>query len=156
MIADEVHELEVSRVNGMYVDIDGSVMPNQVFIQREIELGHELINECLHHYDPEQIKKAQRDDKELSEIMDRIYDARQTLQWSVEEDTSSNLLDVNELLAPVTRGLEYLEAKAGSALGAASYLLSNLIQSTLGFASKLIEKLETIDPKLEPLYNQVL
>ncbi|KAJ3369460.1 hypothetical protein HDU91_007204 [Kappamyces sp. JEL0680] len=165
-LAEEVRMLESAKVNGEFVEADGSIAPNQEYIQKEITLAHELINDCMSYLDPQFLRETQTPDKDLEAIIEKIQDVRHMLKWKVEEEVpSSTLTDFRKMMVgdrwfdlqePVMEGMSFIEKKTEVAVGAAGLVLGNLVQTTLGMATKVLETLDPIDPALLPTYKKVL
>jgi len=160
LIAEDVHEIEVSKVNGVYLEKDGSVAMNQVQISRDLRLAHELIHECMHfiEHSPLGLSKdtAHPEHEKITKLMDQVQEVKDELQVKIQEGGSMGALDFKPLMEPVKKALMYLEEGLETSVGAASYALSNLLNSTLRLASVALDNVvDPLNENLQPTYDRI-
>jgi len=158
LLAEELHDIEVSRVNGNYVEKDGSIALNQVIIKRDIEMAHELINEILLYMDPSVTMiptTMKRDDQKMHQLYNEVKNARDEMKMQMEQGKAGASFDFKPVMQSMQNTLMYLEKGVETSVGAARFLLGNTLQSALRYASALADSIAPVDPSLQKIYNRL-
>jgi hypothetical protein len=158
LLAEELHDIEVSRVNGNYVEKDGSIALNQVIIKRDIEMAHELINEILLYMDPSVTMiptTMKRDDQKMHQLYNEVKNARDEMKMQMEQGKAGASFDFKPVMQSMQNTLMYLEKGIETSVGAARFLLGNTLQSALRYASALADSIAPVDPSLQQIYNRL-
>lgn len=158
LLAEELHEIEVCKVNGVFVEQDGSVALNQVLIKRDIDMAHELINEILLYMDPKVSmipSSMKRDDDRIHKVYQAVKQARDEMQCHIDDGGSGASFDFKPVMQPIQDALNYLEEGVETTVESARFLLSSAVQSAFRLASHLADTVAPVDPSLQPLYERI-
>lgn len=100
--------------------------------------------------------KQAPDHEKIHALIEKVRDVKDEIQVKIDEGGAFGALDFKPLMEPVKNALVYLEEGLETSFGAASYALSNLLQSTLRLASVALDNVvDPLDATLQPTYDRI-